>query len=67
MMTSPDRNGERRIMAAMIAAGVVQIDSSRCEDPYKVAELSIEIADHIIEQIDAGGGESGETDAPNQT
>lgn len=50
-------NPERRMMAAVIAAGVVRIDSSRHSDPEAVAKTSIAIADQICSQT-AEDGES---------
>lgn len=45
--------GARCMMAAVIAAGVIQIDSTRHEHPDKVAELALEVADHIIALVQA--------------
>lgn len=50
---APDRNGERRGMAALIAAGVVQIDSERIKDPKQVAKVSLGIADAIVELVES--------------
>jgi hypothetical protein len=52
-----DKNAERRMMAATIAAGVVRVDSERVNHPEKVAEVAVEIADAINEHIDSGAGD----------
>ena len=62
---APDRNGERRAMAATIAAGIVQVDSEMHKKPVEVAGIALEIADTIIELVDAGAGDDsdeGDTD-----
>lgn len=49
---APDRNGERRMMAATIAAGVIQVDSERVKDVELVAQTALDITDAINELID---------------
>lgn len=41
-------NEQRQFMAAVIAAGVVRIDSNRHTDPAGVATLSVSITDEIL-------------------
>jgi hypothetical protein len=41
---------ERRLMAAIVASGVVRIDSDRHTDPAGVARVSLAIVDEILTQ-----------------
>ncbi len=50
---APDRNGERRMMAATIASGIVQIDSERVKDVELVAQTALDITDAICELVDS--------------
>jgi hypothetical protein len=59
-----DRNAELKIMSASIAAGIVRVDSEMYKNLDKVAEISVDLADKLIERIESGA--SDETSADDE-